>query len=334
LVYVLRSRRVVSDFVLITDPAGDVVGSGTYAPLSGNESFVKHPTAAETVLAAEATGFPRASKVLVQEEFQGHGYATVTYTALVLGAWMKSHRNDGTSLAQARREAVEGLKMNVLGAGISSNFNRSSDADVWWDRAKDLGIAYEEDVEVESQEEQFSTTISLRSERSLRSRLLDALGDEDIYEVSRLDDITVEGTQAPGGGEGTADVYAMNETSRATGARRLVLFTCAAPVYDAPSLPGGIPLRHVPELTGWGVENFNRELAPLLNLADTNVYIQNALREVYESRREGRLFEQIREDTIGAQYDTARGYLENPVSKSSRRAYEDLNIAAYAELPG
>jgi hypothetical protein len=340
LVYVSRTGlpRARPD-VVITDPSGNLVGRGSYGEFeeSANEQWLTHPDPLEAVLASELTGFPRAARVGVREQYQGQGYATVVYTALVLGAWAATQVLPGTAPST-----------NIAGAGISSNANRSDEADVWWDRAKELGIAYEEQVGEDPEEEEYSVTLPLRDNWKLRDVIEHALQDDEIYSVVRLEDITVEGTHTPGGTEsGTADVFELRARPRATGARPLILFGSAAPAYELPvrewaplgdvMSPG---VRHVPSLGEGNIlrmqaQTINTELAPLLNLSETNVYIQNAIREAYETAGQGRLFEHIREETIGARYDVSRGYLENrSVPKSNREAYEQLNLAAYAELPG
>jgi hypothetical protein len=81
--------------------------------------------------ATSATGYPR-SHTPSGVQIKKQGYGTCLYTALCLGA---HHNADG---------ALRLFRYGPDGDGISSESNsRSTEADHWWSRAKDLGLASE-----------------------------------------------------------------------------------------------------------------------------------------------------------------------------------------------
>jgi hypothetical protein len=105
------------DICALDDADWSVIGTGYYGDSDD--------------AAARATGMPRShtpSGVAIKKR----GYGTCLYTALCLGAHMNAEG------------ALKLFRYGPDGDGISSNAeDRSSEANDWWDRAKDVGLATE-----------------------------------------------------------------------------------------------------------------------------------------------------------------------------------------------
>jgi hypothetical protein len=314
------------DRVVITDHHGRRVGAGYY-DTSGHSDYKT----------SEASGYPRAHTP-DGVSVTGMGYGTVLYSGLSMGAMLAS-------------KGLTDFELDVDGEGISSNEHRSYSASKWWRSAKELGIAYEEEVEGDEQEEEveeeFDVTLDPSDHRGLHQELLSALENEDIY-PDTIEPINVTGSTLEireTQGSSIADVLPCAPIpGLAKGAEPLILFATAQELTEgdatilgeefrrdrsSPQVPKPMQLLH--EIGSDTHLDFNEKLAHLLNVSDTNVFMQALIEQVYASAGAKRLFEKVSEESIGLPY----GYLlEN--SKRTRKAqdfYQELDIKSYAELP-
>lgn len=200
--------------VNVLNPVGDAEGKGYFDDGSHGVEYSS----------SENSGFPRVHTP-TGVRTQRAGYGTVLYTGLCLAANLED------------RNMLK-LATSVMGAGISSNENRSHAADKWWSAAKnDFDLAYsvtvsgsdeEEDYEGEFKRGSFASEIKEAIEKLLNdSGNLD--GSLAVSEVRVYGKVTKSGVSE-------ADVYPYYRQSNAQGyslgAESMVPFYCVTEELD------------------------------------------------------------------------------------------------------
>jgi hypothetical protein len=333
--------RIKERTILVSDERLELIGEGYF---SGSGDDVKYSISQES-------GYPRfhcPSGIVAGHRKRGYG--TTLYAAAAGAAYM--HDRYGLVL--------RGL--SVIDAGISSNSERSPEAEKWWTSALHAGVAYRVDIDVSEyasdeavETEDFTEElVEQASGRSVEGRAAQDARDAvqrwanvKFDDYASVDRVTVEGTiTRTVSGESylpdAADVLPYLPNADAIGVQNICLLATneAWDVRFSANVVRSLTFQPNDDA------EWNTTLAEVVNVKKVSAPMYRFLEAAYKDAGQAALFRELTAQGAGdvpegifgddadffARTNPSRRRRRNPVDRRREEALAALNITAYADL--